>query len=163
MTWKKFTLSTRSISLTRHRSISHGKSYNADARYCYENGKLAYSAGIYSNDTDPITQSLGDHYQAEQRWITKRILYMMSKYSFGLFSAAGTDTITVRAAGNTITYDLIPAMDMYPAIANGTSIIRGERTRAGETCSMEIELSGTGRPAERDTGCLLFAGHRGLV
>ena len=55
-------------------------SYNADARYCYENGKLAYSAGIYSNDTDPITQSLGDHYQAEQRWITKRILYMMSKY-----------------------------------------------------------------------------------
>ena len=119
-------------------------SYNADARYCYENGKLAYSAGIYSNDTDPITQSLGDHYQAEQRWITKRILYMMSKYSFGLFSAAGTDTITVRAAGNTITYDLTPAMDMYPAIANGTSIIRGERTRAGETCSMEIELSGTG-------------------
>ena len=119
-------------------------SYNADARYCYENGKLAYSAGIYSNDTDPITQSLGDHYQAEQRWITKRILYMMSKYSFGLFSAAGTDTITVRAAGNTITYDLTPAMDMYPAIANGTSIIRGERTRAVETCSMEIELSGTG-------------------
>lgn len=119
-------------------------SYNADARYCYENGKLAYRAGIYSNDTDPITQSLGDHYQAEQRWITKRILYMMSKYSFGLFSAAGTDTITVRAAGNTITYDLTPAMDMYPAIANGTSIIRGERTRAGETCSMEIELSGTG-------------------
>ena len=119
-------------------------SYNADARYCYENGKLAYSAGIYSNDTDPITQSLGDHYQAEQRWITKRILYMMSKYSFGLFSAAGTDTITVRAAGNTITYELTPAMDMYPAIANGTSIIRGERTRAGETCSMVIELSGTG-------------------
>ena len=119
-------------------------SYNADARYCYENGKLAYRAGIYSNDTDPITQSLGDHYQAEQRWITKRILYMMSKYSFGLFSAAGTDTITVRAAGNTITYDLTPAMDMYPAIANGTSIIRGERTRAGETCSMVIELSGTG-------------------
>ena len=119
-------------------------SYNADAKYCYENGKLAYSAGIYSNDTDPITQSLGDHYQAEQRWITKRILYMMSKYSFGLFSAAGTDTITVRAAGNTITYELTPAMDMYPAIANGTSIIRGERTRAGETCSMEIELSGTG-------------------
>lgn len=119
-------------------------SYNADAKYCYENGKLAYKAGIYSNDTDPITQSLGDHYQAEQRWITKRILYMMSKYSFGLFSASGTDTITVRAAGNTITYELTPAMDMYPAIANGTSIIRGERTKAGETCRMEIELSGTG-------------------
>ena len=118
--------------------------YNADAKYCYENGKLAYIAGLYSNDTDPITQSLGDHYQAEQRWITKRILYMMSKYSFGLFSAYGTDTITVRAAGNTIDYELTPAMDLYPAISNGTSIIRGSRTKAGEVCRMTIELSGTG-------------------
>lgn len=118
--------------------------YNADAKYCYENGKLAYDEGRYSNDTDPITQSLGDHYLAEQRWITKRILYMMSKYSFGLFSANGTDTITVRAAGNTIKYELTPAMDMYPAIANGTSIIRGPRTKAGEVCVMEIELSGSG-------------------
>ena len=118
--------------------------FNADSKYCYEYGKLAYNEGRYSNDTDPITQSLGDHYLAEQRWITKRILYMMSKYSFGLFSANGTDTITVRAAGNTITYRLTPAMDMYPAIANGTSIIRGERTKAGEVCEMEIELSGSG-------------------
>ena len=118
--------------------------YNADAKYCYENGKLAYNAGKYSNDTDPITQSLGDHYLAEQRWITKRILYMMSKYSFGTFSAGGTDTITVRAAGNTIKYELTPAMDMYPAIANGTSIIRGTRTKSGDVCEMEIELSGSG-------------------
>ena len=118
--------------------------YNADAKYCYENGKLAYNAGRYSNDTDPITQSLGDHYLAERRWITKRILYMMSKYNFGLFSAGGTDTVTVRAAGNTIRYELTPAMDMYPAIANGTSIIRGGRTKAGEVCEMEIELSGSG-------------------
>ena len=118
--------------------------FNADAKYCYEYGKLAYNQGRYSNDTDPITQSLGDHYLAEQRWVTKRILYMMSKYSFGLFSANGTDTITVRAAGNTIKYQLTPAMDMYPAIANGTSIIRGERTKAGDMCEMEIELSGSG-------------------
>lgn len=118
--------------------------YNADARISYENGKLAYNAGTYSNDTDPITQALGDHYAAEQRWVTKRILYMMSKYSFGLFSANGSDTVTVRAAGNTIKYELTPAMDMYPAIANGTSIIRGARTKAGEVCVMEIELSGSG-------------------
>ncbi len=118
--------------------------YNADAKYCYENGKLAYNAGKYSNDTDPITQSLGDHYLAEQRWITKRILYMMSKYSFGTFSAGGTDTITVRAAGNTIKYELTPAMELYPAIANGTSIIRGTRTKSGDVCEMEIELSGSG-------------------
>ena len=118
--------------------------YNADAKFTYEGSKIAYDKAEYTNDTDPITQALGDHYAAEQRWITKRILYMMSKYSFGLFSADGTDNITVRAAGNTIVYKLTPAMDMYPAIANGTSIIRGSRTKAGEVCEMLIELSGSG-------------------
>lgn len=117
---------------------------NADAKIAYEQGKLAYIKGSYTNDTDPITQSLGDHYSAETRWVTKRIIYMMSKYSFGLFSANGTDSITVRAAGNTIKYELTPAMDLYPAIANGTSIIRGNRTKAGEKCEMLIELSGSG-------------------
>lgn len=118
--------------------------YNADAKWAYEEAKLAYMDGRYTNDTDPITQSLGDHYEAEQRWIRKRILYMMSKYSYGLFSADGTDNITVRAAGDKITYELTPAMDMYPAIANGTSIIRGARTKAGEKCTIEVELGGTG-------------------
>lgn len=118
--------------------------YNADVKFAYENAKLAYMDGRYTNDTDPMTQALGDHYSAEQRWITKRILYMMSKYSFGIFSASGTDNITVRAAGNTIRYELTPAMDLYPAIANGTSIIRGPRTKAGEVCEMLIELSGSG-------------------
>ena len=117
---------------------------NADAKIAYENGKLAYIAGTYTNDTDPITQSLGDHYSAETRWVTKRIIYIMSKYSFGLFSANGTDNITVRAAGDTIKYELTPAMDLYPAIANGTSIIRGKRTKAGGKCEMLVELSGSG-------------------
>lgn len=118
--------------------------YNADAKWTYEYAKIAYNEGRYTNDTDPMTQALGDHYSAEQRWISKRILYMMSKYSYGLFSADGTDNITVRAAGDVITYQLTPAMDLYPAIANGTSIIRGKRTKAGEVCEMIIDLSGSG-------------------
>ena len=118
--------------------------YNADAKVIYENAKIAYDNGSYTSDTDPITQSLGDHYSAEQRWISKRIVYMMSKYSYGMFSSDGTDTITVRAAGDAITYDLTPAIDLYPAITNGTSIIRGQRTKAGELCKMVIELSGSG-------------------
>jgi len=118
--------------------------YNADAKWTYEEAKIAYMDGRYTNDTDPITQSLGNHYEAEERWIRKRILYMMSKYSYGLFSADGTDTIVVRAAGDKITYELTPAMDMYPAVANGTSIVRGARTKAGEKCVIEVELGGTG-------------------
>ena len=115
--------------------------YNADAKYCYENGKLAYNAGIYSNDTDPITQSLGDHYLAEQRWITKRILYMMSKYNFGLFSASGTDTITVRAAGNTIKYQLTPRNGYVSGNCERYKYhTRKENESPGEVCEMEIEL-----------------------
>lgn len=118
--------------------------YNADTQWTHENSKLAYIKGDYTNDTDPMTQALGDHYSAEKRWIVNRIVYMMSKYSYGLFSANGSDSITVRAAGNSINYQLTPAIDLYPAIANGTSIIRGERTKAGEVCEMTIELSGSG-------------------
>lgn len=116
---------------------------NADAKR-YEMAKLAYISGAYTNDTDPITQSLGDAYSTETAWFKKRFLYIMSKYSFGTFSADGTDTIIVRAAGDTIQYEITPAIDMYPAIANGTSIVRGPRTRAGETSLINIELGGSG-------------------
>lgn len=110
----------------------------------YENAKLMMNAGRYTNDTDPLTQELGDLYSAETAWMKKRIQYMSSKYSFGEYSANGTDSVNVRAAGNAITYDIIPAIDMYPTIANGTSIVRGRRTKAGQVCRMIIDLGGTG-------------------
>lgn len=110
----------------------------------YENAKLMMNAGRYTNDTDPLTQELGDLYSAETAWMKKRIQYMSSKYSFGEYSANGTDSINVRAAGNAITYDIIPAIDMYPTIANGTSIVKGSRTKAGQVCRMVIDLGGTG-------------------
>ena len=115
---------------------------NADAKR-YELAKIAYDNDSYSNDTDPITQSHGDFYSAETAWMKKRIMYIMSKYNYGLFSANGTDTIIVRAAGDLIDYDLTPAFDMYPAIANGTSIVQGTRTKAGETCRITIDLGGS--------------------
>ena len=117
--------------------------FNADAKR-YEDAKVAYLKGDYSNDTDPITQSHGDFYSAETAWLKKRILYIMSKYSYGMFSADGTDIISVRTAGNEITYNLVPAIAMYPAIASGTSIKRGERTMAGKPCRMVINLAGAG-------------------
>ena len=70
-------------------------------------------------------------------------MYIMSKYSYGLFSNSGTDTIIVRAAGDLIDYEITPAFDMYPAIANGTSIVQGARTKAGEVCRMTIDLGGS--------------------
>nr|WP_302829777.1 leucine-rich repeat domain-containing protein [uncultured Bacteroides sp.] len=115
---------------------------NADAKR-YEIAKIAYKNGSYTNDTDPITQSHGDFYSAETAWVKKRIMYIMSKYGYGLFSANGTDTVIVRAAGDLIDYEITPAFDMYPAIANGTSIVQGTRTKAGEICKMTIDLGGS--------------------
>jgi hypothetical protein len=117
--------------------------YNADTKFSHETAKLAQIEGRYSNDTDPLTQALGDHYSAEKRWVSQRIIYMMSKYSWGMFSAGNTDgTISVRASGDSITYNLTPSMWLYPAIANGTTIIRGERTEVGEQHTMTVELGG---------------------
>ena len=117
--------------------------YNEAAKNLYESAKVAYIKGTYTNDTDPITQSLGDHYSAEKRWLVKRIMYMMSKYSYGEFSSSGTDNITVRASGNIIKYELTPAIWMYPNIVNGTSIVRGERTEPGEKTIVEVDLGGS--------------------
>lgn len=117
--------------------------YNEDARISYEGGTIAYNEGRYSNDTHPITQSLGDHYLAERRWITRRLVYMMSKYGYGLFAENGGDTIVFRASGNIIRYELTPAIDMYPTMGNGTTPVRGKRTKAGEVCIIDIDLGGS--------------------
>lgn len=118
--------------------------YNEAARVLYEKAKIKYDNGSYTNDTDPITQSLGSYYSGWKRWIKKRIQYIQSKYSYGDYSASGGDTITVRAAGADISYEITPAIWMYPNVATGTSIVRGERTAPGEKCVIVIELLGTG-------------------
>lgn len=115
--------------------------YNATAKKLYESAKLIYGSG-YTNDTDPITQSLGDYYSGWKRWIKRRIQYIQSKYRWGDYSGASGDSIIVRAAGQSISYQITPAIWMYPVIMNGTSPIRGARTEAGKVCNMTIELGG---------------------
>lgn len=115
---------------------------NADAKR-FEIAKLAYNNGTYTNDTDPITQSHGDFYSAETAWIKKRIMYIMSWCTYGLFGTDSNDSITYRASGDNIDYELTPAVTMYPSITNGTSIVAGPRTKAGEVCKMTIDLGGS--------------------
>lgn len=117
--------------------------YNSTAQILYESAKLALKQGRYENDTDPLSQSMGDYYSGWKRWVTYRIQYMQSKYAFGDYSAKGTGHIIVRAAGNDITYELTPAIWMYPCVATGTSIIRGVRTAAGQTSTVTISLAGS--------------------
>lgn len=116
--------------------------YNAAAKRLYERAKLVYGIS-YNNDTDPITQMLGDYYSGWKRWIKRRIQYIQSKYHWGDYSGASGDVISVRAAGQSINYQITPAIWMYPVIMNGTSPVRGERTEAGQVCNMTVELGGS--------------------
>ena len=123
--------------------------YNEDGKL-YEKMKLAMLQGTYTNDTDPLGQSLGDGQSPEVAWVKKRIQYLMSKYSFGDYDAKTAEgAITVRtsaqadATTNSITLRLTPAMRMYPTIAYGTTIMRGNRTDAGKACEIVVDINGT--------------------
>lgn len=108
----------------------------------FENAELLYKAGTYTNDTEPITQIVGDAYSPDTSFVRKRLIYLFSKYMYGIFAAKASGAITMRAAGNTISYTITPAMDIYPCVANGESVVRGERTMAGNACTITIDLGG---------------------
>ena len=123
--------------------------YNEDGKL-YEKMKLAMLQGAYTNDTDPLGQSLGDGKSPEVAWVKKRIQYLMSKYSFGDYDAKTAEgAITVRtsaqadATTNSIVLRLTPAMKLYPTIAYGTTIMRGARTDAGKPCEIVVDINGT--------------------
>lgn len=113
--------------------------YNEATRVVYE---ASYLSGITFNPS-PITQALGNYYSGWKRWAKKRIQYMMSKYSFGEYSKDGADHIVFRAqATGETNFEITPAIWMYPNIASGESIVRGERTKAGELCNMLVQTGG---------------------
>ena len=123
--------------------------YNEDGKL-YEKMKLAMLQGTYTNDTDPLGQSLGDGKSPEVAWVKKRIQYLMSKYSFGDYDAKTAEgAITVRtsaqadATTNSIVLRLTPAMKLYPTIAYGTTIMRGACTDAGKACEIVVDINGT--------------------
>lgn len=91
--------------------------YNEVARLSYEWAKILYDAGEYTNDTDPITQSLGDQLECEKEWVRRRIVYIAS---YCMYNAAMGGSIEYRQL-NSATYKLRPAMKMYMYMQLGTS------------------------------------------
>lgn len=97
-------------------------SYNVDAENSYES---AYADKNYLQRApiDPLSQSLGSHIEATKFWLSRRIIYLMSKYTFGEFSsdsATGLGIIEVRPQ-ESLNLTLVPAVDMYPTIISGQS------------------------------------------
>lgn len=118
--------------------------YNECARLWYEYAKTLYDAGEYTNDTDPITQSLGDLKECEKEWVKNRILYMASYCEYA--SALG-ESIEFRQTNSSV-YRLTPAMKMYVYMGLGTSSVypvgykASKRTEKGEEVVFNIVGSG---------------------
>lgn len=118
----------------------------------YDNAKLVDASPV----VDPLSQSLGDLYSCETAWMKRRIEYVCSKFSYGEYSSHGTDVISFRASG-TMNFQLIPALKMYPTIENGTSIVRGARTEAGDICSITFKIEGGDQPVSIEGASYLMS------
>lgn len=118
--------------------------YNSDAEYKYEEAWPKYASGEYDVDVHPLSQSLGDHLEAEQLWVRQRLIYMMSKWGYGPF-AQYTDSCLGRINFRTQlaqSFKLTPFMNLYPCILSGQGATHAshDRVLSGE----EVTISGAG-------------------
>lgn len=104
--------------------------YNADAALKYEDAWL-----VKGQEVDPLSQSLGNHFSAEELWVTRRVIYMMSFFKagpFGSFADASLGQISFRPQTlQSIT--VTPAIDLYPGFASGQGMVSTGRTRVGNS------------------------------
>lgn len=106
--------------------------YNSDNMTKYIDAWISGVAQI----KDPLTQALGSHYEAEKRFVTMRMMYVMSLFRVGPFDDYSDETfgqIAFRPSSiPSLTVKL--AAWMYPQMLVGTSSGQSTpRTEAGET------------------------------
>lgn len=141
----------------------HNSMFNLVSYYCWEHSSKYFAATLYENDrrwsylepwlrdpsavynnVPPLTQSLGDQYQAEMLWVERRIAYIFSKYRIGAFTGdnMGYGAIAFTLA-QPFTFFIVPAIDLYPVISlANTSDTQGGRTPAGQSATMTITADG---------------------
>lgn len=113
--------------------------YNNDTEYSYEEAwnNKEYVASV---DIHPLAQALGSQESTERAFLEKRLIYLMSKFSFGGFGSA-TDTdlgiISVRTQ-DPQSFTLTPAIDLYPTVLGGQaqSAVATERVIAGQPVTL---------------------------
>lgn len=113
--------------------------YNNDTEYSYEEAwnNKEYVASV---DIHPLAQALGSQESTERAFLEKRLIYLMSKFSFGGFGSA-TDTdlgiISVRTQ-DPQSFTLTPAIDLYPTVLGGQaqSAVAAERVMAGQPVTL---------------------------
>lgn len=117
-------------------------SYNEQARLCYEDASVAMKNGKYSSDTDPLSQSLGDHYLAELQYWTKRMIYLSSYSRANDYTNApykGSFSFRIPKA-SLIKFTVTAAQAIYPVIRS-EAVMNSERNRLlpGESCTISIQ------------------------
>lgn len=102
--------------------------YNADATLKYESAWLTNG-----QEVAPLSQSLGNHFSAEEYWIRKRIIYMMSMFKAGPFGSYADTSLGQIAFRPQSLQELTvtPSIDLYPAFASGQGMVSTARTRFG--------------------------------
>ena len=116
-----------------------------------ETGRLRYGYGHmsvgYQYRGIALSQDSGNCYYAEKQWLRLRFIYMSSKYTCGNFAAGSTtDVFTTRPYSDPVgnTFEITPAIYMYPSVQNGQTVIRGIRIYPGnEQTSWEVTLPPT--------------------
>ena len=115
--------------------------YNVDAEYSYEEAWPPYNNKDYNPDVHPLSQSRGDHYEAERDWFINRLIYVSSKFSYGPFAQYNDSALGVISFRTQLTQDftLTPAIDLYPTIHSGQSavLVSTERVKAGESVTLK--------------------------
>ncbi len=145
--------------------------YNFDREFKYIVPWVEDAAATYNN-VAPLTQALGDQYECEREWVTKRLAYIYAKYRLTGMSG---DT---RGFGNaeftlaqSFTFNLTPAINYYPVVSLASANYPATATKimAGETVSVTVPTGGDttnylhGMNYLRDLGDLsgMLLGNRG--
>ena len=114
--------------------------YNTDAEYSYEEAWPLYNSGKYDVDIHPLSQSRGDHYEAERDWFINRLIYVSSKFGYGPFAQYNDSDLGVISFRTQLAQDftLTPAIDLYPTIHSGQSAVltSSNRVKAGESVTL---------------------------
>lgn len=114
--------------------------YNTDAEYSYEEAWPPYKNGNYKVDVHPLSQSRGDHYEAERDWFINRLIYISSKFGYGPFAQYNDSDLGVISFRTQLAQDftLTPAIDLYPTIHSGQSAVltSSNRVKAGESVTL---------------------------
>lgn len=117
--------------------------YNSDSEWTYED---IWKAGAWS-EVNPLSQSLGSHYEAEKDWVKMRMLFLTSYYNYGPFNAGGEDDATTGqlayGGAGAHTFKVTPTIDFNPTVLRGSEESFSTNSRVFANTIADLNISDT--------------------